>query len=341
MGETNPNPTPVQSLDYRGAPPEGRGRTRLVVLVLVILAAVVAVPLLLVLWFVRSTVSPATVVMTATPAPPVTVAAAPRQAVDYEVQRRTEAYEDYLASAASPGKVVYEEDPVEAGKLLSAQRQQYRQLAGGNLDHPWGSSFQRPVMESNPAGIVGVPPFFENAPADRCVLFVGKLTSPAGNARLVFLEMTVNISGSRLGKKAGGGEAEYEVKTQRKLGYRIFDAAAIAGYPSQLRLGTSLTVKTPTDAIPIRWIDGSLRADRSAGNGVRFYAGVLDPQDPAHCTVHYEYGGQRGTIDVHLTDDDFLRVLPRGGAVSGGTWELAAGPAGAEAIEKPSTHPAP
>jgi hypothetical protein len=344
MGETEANPTPVQSLDYRTAPPPGASRRRVIVLVVVIIAAVVVLPLLLlVLMFVRSAAITGAVVAPATPIPTVVAAPTPPVQVDYEAQRRTEVYQHYLTYVPATDKVVYEEDPVAAAKLLADQRRQYRPLSGENLDHPWGNSFQRPVLEMSPAGIAGVPPFVENVHPDRCVLFVGKLTSPAGNARLVFLEMSVTVSGARTGNKKGGagGEPEYAVKIQRKLGYRIYDGAAIAGYPSPLRLGTSLTVKTATDTIPIRWIDGSLRADRSAGSDIRFYAGLLDAQDASHCTIDYEYAGRRRTIDVYLTDDDFLRVLPRGSAVSGGIWEVATAPSVAEQPEKSATQPAP
>jgi hypothetical protein len=338
MGEAEP--TPVQPIDYRTAPADPGRRTRVVVLVLVILAAIGGMLLLLGLFFVRST---ATVVMTATPAPVLTSTVITAPTVDYEAQRRAQAYAQYRTYAASPNQVVYEEDPIAAGKLLSAQPQEHRQLNGGNLDFQWANSFQRPVMEMNPGGMAGVPPFIENAQADRCVLFIGKLTSPGGNVRLVFLDMNVDLSGRGAARQKTSGaepQAEYEVSVKRKLGYRIFDGAGTNDYPNQLRVGTSLTVKTPTDTIPIRWIDGSLRADRAAGTGVRFYAGLRDPQDGSHCTIDYDYTGRRGTIDVYLTDDDFLRILPRGGGVTGGTWDMNKSSAPATAVEQSATQPA-
>jgi hypothetical protein len=70
------------------------------------------------------------------------------------------------------------------------------------------------------------------------------------------------------------------------------------------------------------------------------FAGMLDPADPTHCTIDYDLGGQRGVIDVYLTDDDFLRILPRSGRVTGGKWEVGAASAAGESVERPATQPA-
>ena len=340
MGETEQEPTPVQPIDYRTAPPDSASRSRAVLIALLILGATLAGVILL--FLTRMTATPRTVaVAIATPAP---VLVAP---VDQEQVRRKEAYAEYLAHAARPGHVVYDEDPLAAAKLVAAQPQQHRAIAYGGVEAPWANAFQRPVVEINPADVNRVEPFMDRHQPNRAVLFVGKLTSPAGNARLVFLDMDVALSGARLAGKRNDGSgdasaaAEYVVKIQRKLGYRIFDAAATDGYPNQFRQGPSLTITTPSDAIPIRWIDGSLRADQPAGSGVRFFAGMLDPQDPAHCTIDYDLAGQRGAIDVYLTDEDFLRVLPRTGVTTGGTWAIPAAPAATSTVEKPAAPPTP
>jgi hypothetical protein len=71
-----------------------------------------------------------------------------------------------------------------------------------------------------------VPPFVENNPGmpdDKALLFVGKLRSPGGNERLVFLDMKINLSGSRTGgsnaarRTEGQSSAEFEVRFGRKL----------------------------------------------------------------------------------------------------------------------------
>ena len=83
-------------------------------------------------------------------------------------------------------------------------------------------------------------------------------------------------------------------------------------------------------------------ADRFGARRVMYgtFAGMLDPKDPSHCTIDYDLGGQRGVIDVYLTDDDFLRILPRSGRVTGGKWEVGAASAAGESVERPATQPA-
>jgi len=286
--------------------------------------------------------TPAIVATTPMPPPP-----APTLTVqDYEQQRRKDVYEEYLSYAARPNTVVYDEDAARGSKLLTAQPQLHRQMSTGSIDPSWASSFDRPIIQISPGDIAGMQPFVDNAnPQDRTTLFVGKLRSPNGNARLVFLDMRITLTGHRSGGKSSkdaNASPEYEARIDRKLEYRIYDAGATDGYPGQLRIGKSLTVRTSADAIPIRWIDGSLRADRPTNSALQIFAGMLDPKDPSHCTVDYDFGGQRGSIDVYLTDDDFLRVLPQAGRVTGGNWDVgAASPAAGESVERPATQPAP
>ena len=321
-------PVPVQSLEYVAVPPATARRNRIVILLL-ILAAVLAVPLLLsVIYMVRST--PRVVIGTATPVavpprppPPAALSTSSVNAIlaDEEQRRRDEAFARYLRHADAPGYVVYDEDPVRGAKLVTANPQLHRHTSYGAVDPKWAPSFDRPVIEITPRDISSARPFVENDPnsnRDHATLFVGKLRSPSGNDRLVFLEMRVHLSGR--GTRAANGE--HEIVVDRKLQYRIYDAGPLDGFPRQLRRGTSLEVKTPLDAVPIRWLDGSLRTDRPPNSALQVFAGTLDPTDPSHCTVEYDYGGRRGAVDVYLTDDDFLRILPRDGRVTGGTWQI-------------------
>lgn len=82
-------------------------------------------------------------------------------------------------------------------------------------------------------------------------------------------------------------------------------------------------------------------ADRPANSALQIFAGMLDAMDSSHCTIDYDLGGQRSVIDVYLTDDDFLRILPRTGRVTGGNWEVDAAPAAGESVERPATQTAP
>jgi hypothetical protein len=44
---------------------------------------------------------------------------------------------------------------------------------------------------------------------------------------------------------------------------------------------------------------------------LRIYAGQLDPANPAHFTIDYEYRGKTGTIDGWLQSDDTILLEPR------------------------------
>jgi hypothetical protein len=49
---------------------------------------------------------------------------------------------------------------------------------------------------------------------------------------------------------------------------------------------------------------------------MRFFAGKIDPNDPAHFTFDYQRAGVRGTIDGRLNDDGTVTLLPRAGKLS-------------------------
>lgn len=50
---------------------------------------------------------------------------------------------------------------------------------------------------------------------------------------------------------------------------------------------------------------------------LRLFAGQPDPSDPSHFTIGYDYNGAPGVIDVHLQDDDTLRLVPDRGTGGG------------------------
>jgi hypothetical protein len=263
-------PVPVQSLDYRTPPSNASRRTLLIVLVIIGLGLLGAT-LTLFLFRSATRIAVATPAIVVTPMPAPTVSA---PVVDYEQMRREQAYEGYLTFAARANTVVYDEDLVRASKMLIEQPEKHRLTSYGSIDPGWASSFGRPVIEISPGDVTPAQPFVDSNlnNIDRVTLFVGKLRSPSGTARLVFLDMRITLSGGRRGgqksAKAATSEAEYEVRIGRKLEYRIYDAGPLNGFPNQLRTGKSLTIESPGDAVPIRWIDGTLRADRPANSAL-------------------------------------------------------------------------
>jgi hypothetical protein len=154
------------------------------------------------------------------------------------------------------------------------------------------------------------------------LLFGHERISAAGNRRLVLLEIAVDLE-----PRNHKGE-EADIVVQRQLKYRICETTLSGNSPTVLRYGQSLKIaqRDGSNVIPIRWVDGSLRASRPAEQNLRFYAGQVDRSDSSHFTIDYVLGKQN-TIDVYLTDDDFLRVIPRGGKIEGGTWKIDETPA--------------
>jgi hypothetical protein len=248
-----------------------------------------------------------------------------------ERDMRRQASDRLLSHTRPSEQAVYEEDPVAARKLLSSPGAsgppEYRALSLSNIDSRYASSFQAPVIIRD---VSTMSPFDRNDnDRDRGILFVHGLTSPAGNKRIVFLELKVDSTGGSPQRTKG---QQYEIRLERQLYYRIFTPADASANrdPAVARDGPSLQVRTTGgDVFPVRWVDGVLRTDREPGKSLRFYGGQPDPKDPSHFTVDYEFDGQRGTIDGWLTDDDFLRIRPRGGEVDGGTWYVNGRPEGA------------
>jgi hypothetical protein len=315
------------------------GRYRLVIALLVVCLLVLAMVFIPFAWRVAPR---AAVRMPATPTPPPAPVVVPPQPTvvttisEYDASRSQSllAWSDYTEYEPPADLVVYEEDPVAARKLLAQGENRFREVHAPQIEWQFRGAFQQPVYQNTPADVGAVPPFVQHDPnQNRSTLFVHGLTSPAGNRRLVFLDLHLHVTGTREGARAG---IEYKMLVSRKLGFRVYNAPGTGGDgPTQLREGTSFTVRTPgADVVPIRWTEGVLKEDRAPGAALRFFAGRADPKDASHFTVDYEYAGVRGTIDGWLTDDDFLRLRPRGGKTEGGTWHVAGGEGGKTAIEK-------
>jgi hypothetical protein len=218
-----------------------------------------------------------------------------------------------LVNKLGPSQVVYEEEPV-AVRQLSGKGVCNQQASRREMSQPFFSAFEPPVYRTD--GF-----WHENTDTERnALLFASQLTSPAGNQRLVMLEMEVKLDGTKLAND------EYKVAINRKLSYRVCQPKMAGSWPDEVRNGVSLKIVQAGDrnVIPIKWVDGTLRSARPKEYNLRFFAGQTDPKDPSHFTVDYEVGGVKSTIDGWLTDDDFLRIVPRAGAVDKGSWQIEA-----------------
>lgn len=265
--------------------------------------------------------TPAAIRVAPAPAPaPVRVVPAMPTAADMQQQiadARRRANEgrlkELLVNKLPPSQVVYEEDPV-AARQLYRKGVVNRQAARREMPAAFFNAFEPPAYRDDG--------FSREQYDDRrdALLFANQLTSPRGNQRLVLLEMGVTLEGSPV-----SGD-EYKVAINRQLKFRVCETKLAHTSPDTVRWGQSLKIVQPGErnVIPIKWVDGALRSARPTEHCLRFFAGQADPNDPSHFTIDYEVGGVRNTIDGYLTDDDFLRILPRGGTVDRGTWNIEA-----------------
>lgn len=312
-----PPPVPVMEYDTPRADQVPRRKYLVVLVVATVLFATLA-PLLLLGLLGRSRTA-AQIVGTPAPAP-VRIPRARGVVVDAQQQvadarrRSNEArLKDLLVNKLAPSQVVYEEEPLAArqlyGKGIINQRASRRDMSA-----PFFNAFEPPVYRNDG--------FWREGQDDRrdALLFAHRLTSPGGNERLVMLEMEVTLDGTKLANE------EYKVTINRQLKFRICQPKLAGTSPDTVRWGQSLKIVQAGDrnVIPIKWVDGALRSARPKEYNLRFFAGQPDPRDPSHFTVDYEIGGVKSTIDGWLTDDDFLRIIPRGGTVDRGTWNIEA-----------------
>jgi hypothetical protein len=311
-----PSREPVPVIDYDTPPRADHVRRSSFMLTLIIAAALGAILLGLLLTRMSSTPK---VVIAPTPARATTPTVTPQQQIyQYRVQSGQSQLDDLLADNTPATTVVYEEDPARAATMKGQAGMQ--EADRQNMSQPIWGAFQPPIFR--------LAPFQQDhgGPASG-MLFAHERVSPAGNRRLVLLEIVVKLeTPNQKGQEA-------DIRLGRQLKYRICETKLFATSPQVLRYGQSLAIEQTGDGanvIPIRWIDGSLRANRRISQNLRFFAGQVDPKDGSHFTVDYAVGKQSNTIDVYLTDDDFLRVIPRGGRIDGGTWRI---------DEKPTVNP--
>jgi hypothetical protein len=315
--QTSPPPVPVIEYDTPRADRVPRGKY---VVMLVIAAVLGAILLGMLLYGVRGVRQARAVA--ATPLPPPRIAPTPVQTqatINAQVQSMRNSVaerrlNELLTNRLGPQTIVYEEEPVAAKRLRGDSSGVVNQQASrdGMMQPLWGA-FEPPAYRASG--------FWENGVTNEspdALLFAHTLTSPGGNVRLVMLEMEVKLAPGAAPKD------EFRVAINRRLKYRICETKLTVNTPQVLRDGTSLKIvqEGERNIIPVKWVDGTLRAARPKECNLRVFAGQPDPQDPSHFTVEYEIDGVKEVIDGWLTDDDFLRVVPRGGKVDKGNWQI-------------------
>ena len=121
------------------------------------------------------------------------------------------------------------------------------------------------------------------------VAFMGRLTGPAGNERLVFVTLLVEPPNT---PRANRFTLRPEVLIPRSL----LSAGGAVPSRSGGPVGLELIV--------------------APGDRTRIMEGRTDPTDPSHFTIDYVHNGVGGTVDGWLNADDSVTLGPRAGDVS-------------------------
>ena len=124
------------------------------------------------------------------------------------------------------------------------------------------------------------------------VLYLGRRVSPGGHERVV------------LARVAGTYSFLSSNVSQPSFHFGILAKTILQGTVTSL----------PREARPMTV---GLGVEVVRGTPVRMFAGQEDPVDQSHLTIVYDVGGQRGTIDGYLQDDDTVKLSVRDGPALG------------------------
>jgi hypothetical protein len=196
-----------------------------------------------------------------------------------------------LSYSAPADRVVYEEDPDAAAKLLATGSGEYvptalnretgkaPTTAASHVPASW--SALRPRVTTFPLMMYAR----NSSPATAGVVFLHELTSPGGSRRLVCVRYLPQSP--------------------------TFSPAFVAGYDYDSDV-----------LIPATWTRPAARVARGSAFSVlsniprhpprvRMYAGQPDPADPTHFTIRYEMWGQSDVLDGYLDNNDGVTLKPR------------------------------
>ena len=251
-----------------------------------------------------------------------------------------------LAHAAPAEKVVYEEDPAEAARLLREFPLGYAPTARGVGSAPPG--WVSPLRAALPPYFVPYVDAVHGGTrihgADDPLLFLHARTTPGGTTYVVAVQLGVHhvfyrdvIAHGATGKTMG---VRYQQDKSRTLTgvARIADQAGPAAMKVRQHHRAASLALPDSERRVICEVSGGLALDATPaieyGNVMRFFAGQPDPADASHFTIRYQADGREGVIDGWMKDDG-LHLRPREGQYSfrsgGEAWQLPVGPAGSGA----------
>jgi hypothetical protein len=275
------------------------------------------------------------------------VAAALKQRwAKYQDERQARALYQQVSTFAEPaGKVVWDENPDTAAKLLGTPGyagtrtvgvERYPLLAGWPKGARATASVEVDAFHrrhfTNP---------FPNLSGRRSILstdlapiLVHRLKTPAGEDRLVYVyvEGNANVSSLRVDGRPYDGAADAPL--DRAWTATAEKSLSLVAVPCHVEMGGTRVTAAEVEKTSLRIYRGApLRFTWSppAGDGraqirldpkglFRFYAGQPDRADPSRFTFDYEVDGQRGTVRGRLLADGTVELLPNTGTTVGGQW---------------------
>jgi hypothetical protein len=218
-----------------------------------------------------------------------------RRAKKERVRKLLAVQEKCLHYSFPAGLVVYEEDPVEAKKLLTT-RADYGSVSLNNTYVPgnWTPAALREKTPTEWNDFVAVAGTF-GQPWER-VIFFGERRTPGGEPRLVVIHLWPQSS---LNPGVENQRSVVHSQPSRFLTARMIKPSIQGEQPNLVR-STFLRIQTP----PTRGIQESSGEWRlGPASLVRLFAGQADSADASKVILPYQLNGESGEIEVYLLDD--------------------------------------
>jgi hypothetical protein len=207
-----------------------------------------------------------------------------------------------LNASALPDHVVFDDDPVRAAPLVAGDSQ-YTQTDPDAPTSWFSRDWERFYARLSPPG-----------KQRNTTVYLGELSDPAGNRRLVAIE-SIRWHGPR---------GSHPFAASHTFHATVIEPGTILTPPREL-LGTAAWSK--------------LLVEIPSGMSFRMFAGRQDPKDPSHFEIPYELGTTRGMIDGWLGIDAGIKMETRDGSLKRQTAPLP--PAAALTPPPPSSAASP
>ena len=176
------------------------------------------------------------------------------------------------------GTVLYAQDGTD-----TATSQPWKRFFGMKPLAAWETFQERHVAPFGPLRSGGLQ--------SQGTLFLGERRSPAGNRRLVAVDLRVSWNNKN-----------WAASVEK----RAVVPGTLRTEPRETWGGPPADDLTTTNLVGQR--DALFMFDWT--QKVKLYAGRPDPADPSHFTIDYEIDGRRATVDGWLRDDDAVDLTP-------------------------------